>query len=226
MISIYESISFLFWWFLVIQFFTGTTFYLTALYFKSGVIIDTEQYNWNMYLFSICMGIFIHRIKFNDVLFDMNGWYKIDELLVHYQNNQIHRDDGPAMIDDKGISRWYQYGYHHRDDGPACNYNGTEYWYQFGKLHRDDGPAQSTPEGHMMWFQYGVSHRDDGPGFIDDKGNQIWLYCGIKHRFDGPAMIFADGNVSWFWNDEHVTEIEHNQKLINYRMLNSLDQIL
>lgn len=48
-----------------------------------------------------------------------------------------------VTISDKGIERWYNENDQlHREDGPAVIYpNEVQQWYKNGKLHREDGPA-------------------------------------------------------------------------------------
>lgn len=46
------------------------------------------------------------------------------------ENNQLHREDGPAII-------WK---------------DGTEYWYLNGEYHREDGPAVIFNNGKKRWF--------------------------------------------------------------------------
>lgn len=51
---------------------------------------------------------------------DKNGI--IDELgdrCWYNPEGQLHRIDGPAMIDDEGREWWYRHGVQHREDGPA-----------------------------------------------------------------------------------------------------------
>jgi hypothetical protein len=45
-------------------------------------------------------------------------------------NNELHREDGPAMEYASGDKYWYINGKRHREDGPAIELaNGTKYWY-------------------------------------------------------------------------------------------------
>jgi hypothetical protein len=70
-----------------------------------------------------------------------------------YQNDLLHRLDGPAIIHKDGDQSWYQNGKLHRTDGPAIIYkSGTQSWYQNGKLHRTDGPAVILPNGNKEWW--------------------------------------------------------------------------
>src|ERR1039458_4549593 len=51
-----------------------------------------------------------------------------------YQNNLLHRVDGPAVEHANGDLEWYQNGSRHRMDGPAVvNARGTAEWYIDGK---------------------------------------------------------------------------------------------
>lgn len=69
------------------------------------------------------------------------------------EERQLHRLDGPAVIDHNGNKRWYQNGILHRLDGPAIeNINGDKIWYQNGKRHRLDGPAIEWASGHKYWY--------------------------------------------------------------------------
>ena len=44
-----------------------------------------------------------------------------------YQNNKLHRLDGPAIENVDGTKEWYYHGLRHREDGPAVEYaNGRK----------------------------------------------------------------------------------------------------
>ena len=70
-------------------------------------------------------------------------------------SNQLHREEGPAVILDSGSRAWYQNGKLHRLAGPAIIwYSGElEYW-QDGQLHRLDGPAEIHKD-YLGWFIQG-----------------------------------------------------------------------
>lgn len=52
-----------------------------------------------------------------------------------YQDDLIHRKDGPAMELFDGSKLWAQHGLYHRDSGPAVEYaNNDKYWYIHGML--------------------------------------------------------------------------------------------
>lgn len=49
-------------------------------------------------------------------------------------NNELHNEDGPAIIYPNGDKAWYLNGHRHREDGPAIEYaNGLKIWYLNGK---------------------------------------------------------------------------------------------
>jgi hypothetical protein len=64
----------------------------------------------------------------------MRGWTglvgKIDGAHFYYVNGLLHREDGPAIIED----------------------NGDKFWMQNHMLHRLDGPASEFADGGKEWF--------------------------------------------------------------------------
>ena len=58
---------------------------------------------------------------------------------------------------ENGTSRWYQNDKLHRLDGPAAETsNGNKYWYKDGKRHREDGPAIEFANGLDHWYLNGT----------------------------------------------------------------------
>jgi len=91
-----------------------------------------------------------------------NGKHTADGTQRWYQNDKIHRNDGPAEIYADGDQRWYQNGKIHRNDGPAETWtNGDQYWYQNDKLHRTDGPAVIWANGSQFWYQNGKEFTEE-----------------------------------------------------------------
>ena len=75
-----------------------------------------------------------------------------------YLNNQLHREDGPAIEYSNGYKEWYLNNQLHREDGPAIEpSNGSKEWYLNGKRHREDGPAIEYYNGSKFWFLNGAS---------------------------------------------------------------------
>jgi hypothetical protein len=53
---------------------------------------------------------------------------------IYWKNNQVHREDGPAIETASGDKFWYLNDKRHRIDGPAIEYvSGYRYWYFNGK---------------------------------------------------------------------------------------------
>ena len=63
---------------------------------------------------------------------------------------------------DDGTKYWYQNDKLHRTDGPAIeSFNGSKYWYQNGKLHRTDGPAIEYADGFKSWYIDDVQYTEE-----------------------------------------------------------------
>lgn len=57
-------------------------------------------------------------------------------------DGNLHSFNGePAVVYSNGDKYWYHHGRRHRDNGPAILTNKGFYWYCNGKKHRLDGPA-------------------------------------------------------------------------------------
>ena len=73
-----------------------------------------------------------------------------------YQNDKLHRPDGPAIERANGDRFWFQNGLRDRVNGPAVEWvNGTRFWYQKGQLDRVDGPAVEWADGGREWWIMG-----------------------------------------------------------------------
>ena len=68
-------------------------------------------------------------------------------------DNQLHRENGPAVEWACGHKEWWQNGQRHRTDGPAIEWwDGDKSWWQNGQRHRTDGPAIERNNGSMEWY--------------------------------------------------------------------------
>ncbi len=90
-------------------------------------------------------------------------------------NGELHRINGPAVIDSDGDETWYYHGYVDRVDGPAVivYYNGRrvrEEWRRNDKLHRKNGPAV-------------IDYDEDGIRIREE-----WWFNNKLHRENGPAV--------------------------------------
>jgi hypothetical protein len=61
--------------------------------------------------------------------------------------------------DDRGNKFWYQNDLLHRTDGPAIEFaSGAKSWYHNGLRHRTDGPAIERADGDKYWYIKGVDY--------------------------------------------------------------------
>jgi hypothetical protein len=62
-----------------------------------------------------------------------------------------------VTVDNHGIKCWYnEQDQLHREDGPAVELaSGTKCWYLNDKCHREDGPAVELANGDKRWFLNG-----------------------------------------------------------------------
>ena len=67
-----------------------------------------------------------------------------------------------VVVDRYGTRRYYNSANQlHRDDGPAVvTTAGTRYWYQNNLLHREEGPAIERNDGTMHWIFHGISYTE------------------------------------------------------------------
>ena len=80
-----------------------------------------------------------------------------------------------VKVDYCGTKRWYLNDQLHREDGPAIEYgNGTKIWHKHGRRHREDGPAIERADGTKEWYLNGKKHREDGPAVEEANGNKQW----------------------------------------------------
>lgn len=123
-----------------------------------------------------------------ECLVDMDPSTKITRW---FQNGQLHREDGPAMICPYGSQYWFRHGLAHREDGPAVITSTYEEWKQNDKLHRIGGPAYIHYYNNNViiehWYLNGKLHRGDGPAVIQGDFRS-WYRYGELHRTDGPAV--------------------------------------
>jgi hypothetical protein len=103
-----------------------------------------------------------------------------------YLNDQLHREDGPAIEHVSGNKAWYLHGQLYREDGPAIEYtNGDKDWYLHGQRHREDGPAVERWDGRKYWFLHGkeidVKSNKEFLRLVKLKGfgNEKWFICGF-----------------------------------------------
>ena len=58
-----------------------------------------------------------------------------------------------VRVYDIGNKYWYLNDNLHREDGPAIEFaDGSKAWYLNGELHREDGPAFEYADGYKSWY--------------------------------------------------------------------------
>ena len=70
-----------------------------------------------------------------------------------------------CVVDNNGTKRWYLNDELHREDGPAVEYQrGIKCWYLNGNYHRLDGPAivnMRDSENYGLWYINGNNITDE-----------------------------------------------------------------
>ena len=66
-------------------------------------------------------------------------------------SNQLHREEGPAVILDSGSRAWYQHGKRHRIDGPAIVFaDGVCTWFLNGEMLNEREYVQLIESGNYL----------------------------------------------------------------------------
>jgi hypothetical protein len=92
-----------------------------------------------------------------------------DGIQAWYQDDELHRLDGPAVIGPGGDKHWFQNGQRHRIDGPAVEYaDGDRQWFQDDQRHRLDGPAIEYIDGSKFWFIKGIDVTEEVKLWIEE----------------------------------------------------------
>ena len=115
---------------------------------------------------------------------------------IDYSNPSIEVNSMPnPIIAKNGAKEWYLNDQLHREDGPAIEYSdGTKKWYLNGKLHRTDGPAIEYPSGSKHWYLSDQLHREDGPALEYSDGSKHWYLNGKEYTEENYRLLqFANG---------------------------------
>jgi len=79
--------------------------------------------------------VVIHTKKNGRVELTEHQWLYVDR----DSEDDLHREDGPALEFSNGTNYWYQDGEAHRIDGPAVESKGDMYWYIEGEVYLKEG---------------------------------------------------------------------------------------
>ena len=84
-----------------------------------------------------------------------------------------------------GTKRWYLNDELHREDGPAIERaNGDKHWYLNGERHREDGPAVELADGTKYWLLNGneLTEAEFNKKLKKPCNNKVVEIDGIKYR--------------------------------------------
>lgn len=175
-----------------------------------------------------------------------------------YRNlkGEMHRKDGPAVIDLDGDQEWWFNNELHREDGPAVIWtNGyQEYWWRGTPLTKEEWEKKS--ENYFIIkelkndFKWMHLFKSDIP-IIDIKRNEnrvwikwgdnleCWYQDGILHRDDGPACkhlgvdaYYLEGkyyplDIYWSQIRQNKSELsEAGQRILVEQLLQSVQNII
>ena len=145
----------------------------------------------------------------NGLVVDKNGnkrWYA---------NDQLHREDGPAIEWAIGLQEWYfknifvGYGDHPNPElwarltstevngGPLLNgcivfLRGDKFWYKDDKLHREDGPAVEFADGIKGWCLHGEYLGWNAEGFW-----KLWGRLTPEQRGNPTLLKYLPRCAGW-----------------------------
>lgn len=101
-------------------------------------------------------------VKTNDITIlpiNFTGIVKTESATMWMENGVLHRADGPAYVNDTGLTIYLFRGRRHKENGPAyVDEQGLQQWYNHGKLHRILGPAIEYPKGKPEFWIEGHSY--------------------------------------------------------------------
>lgn len=156
-----------------------------------------------------------------DIFLRMAGGVVEDPLGTEYWlNYNLHREDGPAVINKYG-EVWYNHGKIHRVGAAArCHNDDNGYWSEEwlidGELHRDNAPAFYDSTGQEFWYQHGNLHRDDGPAWSCPNLDKQWYLNGELHREDGPAIEHEFTHKREWWIKNHKLNVHCTKEFVKH----------
>ena len=110
-------------------------------------------------------------------------------------------------ITKSGVRYWFKQNEISRDNGPAIvDLPDYRAWWLNGKPHRVGGPVYIWGDGLREWFENGERHNISGPAvfycFVDTS------YKLTFHTRLSSDLIFPDGKVEFWISGKQVTEYE------------------
>jgi len=151
-----------------------------------------------------------------------------------YLNDQLHREDGPAVEYATGDKCWYLNGVRHREDGPAVEFaDGTKCWWLNGIEYPEKeywNQLKPVKELTVAEIESLLGYKVKVVKFVevDENGTKKWYLDGKLHREYGPAIENADGSKSWWLNGIRYPEEEYWNRLNQVKELTvaEIEQLL
>jgi hypothetical protein len=134
--------------------------------------------------------------------------YRIRDYPKWYLNDNVHREDGPAIECAEGYKEWWLNGKAYTEQEFIQMTQGKELsiaeieellGYKIKVVKMIEYTVQ-VYEDRTAWFLNGKLHREDGPAIEWMGGNKEWWVDGKLHREDGPAIEWMGGNKQWVLN--------------------------
>jgi hypothetical protein len=144
----------------------------------------------------------------------------------YYLNNQLHRRDGPAIIQYLPNNTiyywsWLLYGQLHRDENDTTQIDCTEDYCHYCK---NNNPSVWCDGGYKKWYDHNRLSRLNGPAYrsccFDVCGyHEMWYINDIKYKEeDYHRLICSTKKIIRRWR------MWRNPKIVNcWRWMNSLD---
>lgn len=110
-----------------------------------SLILDGKKYTFND-----------NELKFTDFI-GQEASMETSELMVFFEKANLSSLDEPSLVINGSIKYWFIDNKFHRDDGPALenNKSGSKSWFIENELHRDDGPALIVPDEEPLYYLHG-----------------------------------------------------------------------
>ena len=109
-----------------------------------------------------------------------------------------------CVVDLDGIKIWFKDDQLHREDGPAVEYAGGVTGWYFKDIYAGSGD-KPDPE---LWTRLTSHELNGGPMLngciVDLDGDKFWYKDNQFHREDGPAVVGVDGTTEWFFHGKQL----------------------
>jgi len=150
-----------------------------------------------------------------------------------WSDNELHREDGPAYISDRGQKEWFIGGIHHRTDGPATEWaSGEKSWYLNGVVMSEDEWKERVKtlqeDIGVTWYKKvyaaDTKNKKELIGQKNGSQNQKHVDQGKSYSEDPPPRPkVTDLSAPPAIAEEIIEEISQPAQLLNTNLLKKLD---